>query len=100
MHNLPFLSKQDTFKKPIQLTSAEVPCFESTEERAQYCLKNEWTLEDFCLSRGLAVISKDYKYIMEIGNKKYSLQDPGIQRQSIQTMEDVFQLVQHPGLLS
>ena len=27
----------------------------------------------FCLSRGLGVISQDYKYIMEIGNKKIFL---------------------------
>ena len=28
-----------------QLTLAEVPCFESTEDREQHCYKNEWTLE-------------------------------------------------------
>ena len=39
-----FLSEQDTFTKPIQLTSAEVPCFESTEDCAQHCFKNKWTL--------------------------------------------------------
>jgi hypothetical protein len=37
-------SKQGIFTKPIKLTSAEVPCFESTEDRAQHCFKNEWTL--------------------------------------------------------
>ena len=36
-------SKQDTFTKPIKLTTAEVPCFESTEDRAQDCFKNKWT---------------------------------------------------------
>ena len=35
-------SKQGTFTKPFL---AEVSCFESTEDRAQQCFKNEWTLE-------------------------------------------------------
>ena len=34
-------SKQGTFTKPIKLTTAEVPCFESTEDRAQDCFKNK-----------------------------------------------------------
>ena len=34
---------QKLSRKP-QLTSAEVPCFESNEDRAQHCLKDEWTL--------------------------------------------------------
>ena len=28
----------------LQLTSAEVPCFESNEDCAKHCFKNKWTL--------------------------------------------------------
>ena len=26
------------------MTTTEAPCFESTEDRAQHCFKDEWTL--------------------------------------------------------
>ena len=37
-------SKQGTFTKPFKSTSAKGPQIESTEDRAQHCFKNEWTL--------------------------------------------------------
>ena len=40
----PVDSKQGTFMKPIKLTTAEVPCFESTEDRAQDCFKTNQLL--------------------------------------------------------
>ena len=44
MHDLKLIQNKILSRNLSQLTLAEVPCFESTEDRAQHCFKNEWTL--------------------------------------------------------
>ena len=46
MHDLQLIQDKVVLSRNIsQLTLAEVPCFESTENCTQHCFKNEWTLD-------------------------------------------------------
>ena len=44
MHDLQLIQNKVLSRNLSQLTFTEVPCFESTEDRAQHRFKNEWTL--------------------------------------------------------
>ena len=44
MNDLQLIQSKLLSRNLSQLTLTEVPCFESTVDLSQHCIKNEWTL--------------------------------------------------------